>query len=114
MLAMDIGFDDENEQQANGTGPTHNDADRRRTAERLECIQSQAKRLCTAILDEMSHLSKEKDKAEAAGEVADKKANEAAAALEAEKVRMANQQQYSAQIVLEVGSSAACIILIGT
>lgn len=123
MLAMDIGFDDENEQQANGTGPTHNDADRRRTAERLECIQSQAKRLCTAILDEMSHLSKEKDKAEAAGEVADKKANEAAAlaeaahaaeaaklrdaaaALEAEKVRMANQQQYSAQIVLEVGGT---------
>ena len=116
--------DEENANQANRASGSSNDAeDRRRTSERLECIQSQAKRLCAAISSEMTHLGDVTDKAISAGEAADKKAaeagalaelahaeeanrlQEAAAALQAEKQSMANQQQYNEQIVLEVGGT---------
>ena len=49
----------ESSDEDDSTGST---ADRRRTAERLETIQAQAKRLCTSISDEMSHLNKETEK----------------------------------------------------
>ena len=110
----------ESSDEDDSTGST---ADRRRTAERLETIQAQAKRLCTSISDEMSHLNKETEKVIKESQRADEKAaaanalaeaahaqeaakvQAAAAALQAEKDSMANTQQYGAQITLNIGGT---------